>query len=39
MGFLNRYSEPIFLVLRVVAGLIFAMHGRRSCSAPSAVRC
>ena len=27
MGFLNRYSEPIFLVLRVVAGLIFAMHG------------
>ncbi|HXT51568.1 MAG TPA: DoxX family protein [Thermoanaerobaculia bacterium] len=27
MGFLNRYSEPIFLVLRVVAGLVFAIHG------------
>jgi len=27
MRFLNRYSEPIFLALRVVAGLVFAMHG------------
>ena len=27
MRFLNRYSEPIFLVLRVVAGLVFAIHG------------
>ena len=27
MGVLNRYSEPIFLVLRVVAGLMFAVHG------------
>jgi putative oxidoreductase len=27
MRFLNRYSEPIFLALRVVAGLLFAIHG------------
>ena len=27
MRVLNRYSEPIFLVLRVVAGLLFAIHG------------
>ena len=27
MRVLNRYSEPIFLVLRVVAGLVFAIHG------------
>ena len=27
MRVLNRYSEPIFLVLRVVAGLMFAVHG------------
>jgi putative oxidoreductase len=27
MRFLNRYSEPIFLALRVVAGLVFAIHG------------
>ena len=27
MRFLNRFSEPIFLALRVVAGLVFAIHG------------
>ena len=27
MRVLNRYSEPIFLVLRVMAGLMFAVHG------------
>ncbi len=27
MRFLNRYSEPLFAVLRVVAGLLFACHG------------
>ena len=27
MGVLNRFSEPIFLVLRIVAGLLFAIHG------------
>jgi putative oxidoreductase len=27
MGFLNRYSEQIFLVLRLVVGLLFAIHG------------
>jgi putative oxidoreductase len=27
MPFLNRYSEQIFLVLRLVAGLMFAVHG------------
>lgn len=27
MRVLNRYSEPIFLVLRVAAGLMFAVHG------------
>jgi putative oxidoreductase len=27
MGLLNRYSEPIFLVLRLVAGGLFALHG------------
>ena len=27
MRVLNPYSEPIFLVLRVVAGLVFAIHG------------
>lgn len=25
--FLNRYSEPLFAVLRVVVGLLFACHG------------
>ena len=27
MGVLNRFSEPIFLVLRIVAGFLFAIHG------------
>jgi len=27
MRVLNRYSEPIFLALRVMAGLMFAVHG------------
>jgi putative oxidoreductase len=27
MPFLNRYSEQIFLVLRLVAGLLFMIHG------------
>jgi putative oxidoreductase len=27
MKFLARYSEPIYAVLRIVAGLLFACHG------------
>ena len=27
MGFLNRYSEPLFAVMRVVAGFLFFCHG------------
>ena len=27
MRFLGRYTEPFFALLRIVAGLLFAMHG------------
>jgi len=27
MNFLNRYTEPVFCLLRLVVGLLFACHG------------
>ena len=27
MNFLNRWAEPVFCLLRVIAGLLFACHG------------
>ena len=27
MGFLARYAEPLYAVLRIVSGLMFAQHG------------
>src|SRR5687768_6687287 len=34
MRFLTRYAEPFYALLRIVAGLMFAMHGGQKPDAP-----